>query len=894
VSATTSLPVRLRRAAGTRPSALLAASRVQVWVAGGQLLAGVGNLAFVVIAARVLPAGEFAELAAFVALLTALHLPGAALAASAALGTSSVERLERIAALVGTGAGALILVAASPLAAILGLPVGFVVALAAAAPAAGMLGLRRGAAYGARDERTVVRSLLAEPVVRLAIGLTLAITVGALGAAWGAVAGGWVALALLRRVPATAGVVVDAAASGSVATALAFASVALLQHQDLVVAQRVLPGEGAAAVAALSAVGGIVAFATATLPMVLLPRARAGEPHALEVALTVAGGVAVSAVAIAAVAGQAILEVIVGARYSSVAPLLPAYLAAMGALGVVRVLAAHRAAVGCGRRVAWWTGTVVVAHATALVLLARTPGQVVAVTGLSLATALVGLSWPAPWAQPSRRRLVLERVQALAARPDARLVAVLTALAVAVRLATERSLWIDEAVSLNQAQMGFADMLANLRTTDVHPPLHHVVLWATVRVLGTAEWAVRLPSVFAGAALVPVLYGTAVELYDRPTARVAAVLAVPAPFLVWYSQEARMYALFMLFGVLGVWAQTAALRRGGAGAFVGWGVASAALLWTQWFAVLPLMVQHAVAAVHLVRTRRQPGARRRVGGWLGAIALTLLLLVPLVPYLGEQLAAYGERGAGLAMPASAGADASSVATGLSPYALIANLLWALGGYHSDDVMLRLGSLWPLGLLGALLLLGRRLEWQSRLLLVVALVPGAALFAIAHTKRDLFELRYFVLAVPLLLLLGARAVTTAARGRAVMVGLTAALVLASTVALVDQQLNGTNPRLYDFRGAVADIDETSHPGDSLIYAPHYLEGVLGYYAPELEGAPLSSIDAVAPKGQVYVMVVDRFLTPTGAKTVGDALARLEEQRGPPVRMERPNIVIWRFA
>ena len=71
-------------------------------------------------------------------------------------------------------------------------------------------------------------------------------------------------------------------------------------------------------------------------------------------------------------------------------------------------------------------------------------------------------------------------------------------------------------------------------------------------------------------------------------------------------------------------------------------------------------------------------------------------------------------------------------------------------------------------------------------------------------------------------------------------------------------------------------------------------MLGYYAPDLEGAPLSSVDAVERDDQVYVMVVDRFLTRAGAKTVGDVLARLEEQRGPPERMERPNIVIWRFA
>jgi hypothetical protein len=310
--------------------------------------------------------------------------------------------------------------------------------------------------------------------------------------------------------------------------------------------------------------------------------------------------------------------------------------------------------------------------------------------------------------------------------------------------------------------------------------------------------------------------------------------------------------------------------------------------------VLPLAVQHVAALAYVVRHRREPRRWRLLGGWLGAIAVTAVVVAPLVPFLLDQLAAYGERGAGLAMPASAGADASNVATGLSPYSLIANLLWALGGYHSDDVMLRLGSLWPLGLLGALLLLGRRLGWPSRLLVAVAFVPGVALFAVAHTKRDLFELRYFVLAVPLLLLIVARAVTTAARGRAVLIGLTAGLVVASIVALVDQQVNGTNPRLYDFRGAVADIEQTSRPGDALIYAPSYLEGVLDYYAPDLEGAPLGSLERSDPDGQVYVMVVDRFLTPAGAKTVGDTLARLEDRRGPPQRMERPNIVIWRFA
>src|SRR3546814_5058270 len=82
----------------------------------------------------------------------------------------------------------------------------------------------------------------------------------------------------------------------------------------------------------------------------------------------------------------------------------------------------------------------------------------------------------------------------------------------------------------------------------------------TSRVIGISELSMRLPAIVVGAALGPVMYGAAKAAFDRRTARVAALLVVPAPFLVWYSQEARMYSLFMLIGVAGVWAQIVALR----------------------------------------------------------------------------------------------------------------------------------------------------------------------------------------------------------------------------------------------------------------------------------------------------------------------------------------------
>ena len=50
----------------------------------------------------------------------------------------------------------------------------------------------------------------------------------------------------------------------------------------------------------------------------------------------------------------------------------------------------------------------------------------------------------------------------------------------------------------------------------------------------------------AGTLLIPLLYALGRDLWDRRTGLVAALLGTVAPFLIWYSQEARMYGLFLL------------------------------------------------------------------------------------------------------------------------------------------------------------------------------------------------------------------------------------------------------------------------------------------------------------------------------------------------------------
>ena len=143
--------------------------------------------------------------------------------------------------------------------------------------------------------------------------------------------------------------------------------------------------------------------------------------------------------------------------------------------------------------------------------------------------------------------------------------AALTLLAAALRLSTLhlQSFWYDEAFT--PVHVLHPSLWATLRSfvhTENTPPLWYVIAWADSRVLGSGEIALRLPSALAGIATVPVAWAIGRELTGRRvTAIAAAALVAVNPLFVWYSQEARAYALFVLMAALAMLCFLRALRR---------------------------------------------------------------------------------------------------------------------------------------------------------------------------------------------------------------------------------------------------------------------------------------------------------------------------------------------
>jgi mannosyltransferase len=171
--------------------------------------------------------------------------------------------------------------------------------------------------------------------------------------------------------------------------------------------------------------------------------------------------------------------------------------------------------------------------------------------------------------------------------------AALTLLAAILRLSTlgEQSFWYDEAFTpVHVLHPSLAATLRSVVHTENTPPLWYLLAWADARVLGTGEYALRLPSALAGIATVPLAWTIGREL----TARHATALAMAAfvavnPLFVWYSQEARAYALFVLFAALAMLCFLRAMHRPTRGRMAMFALSGALALLSHYFAVFLLI-----------------------------------------------------------------------------------------------------------------------------------------------------------------------------------------------------------------------------------------------------------------------------------------------------------------
>jgi uncharacterized membrane protein len=205
--------------------------------------------------------------------------------------------------------------------------------------------------------------------------------------------------------------------------------------------------------------------------------------------------------------------------------------------------------------------------------------------------------------------------------------ALLTALGAAMRFASldVQSYHHDEVITAARVIPGsFIDMLHAVKRSESNPPLYYVLAWGWAKAFGVHEVGLRSLSALFGALTVPLAYCIGAELASRRTGLIAAALAAVNPMLIWYSQEARSYAVLVFFCAASLLFFVRYLRTRDGRDLGLWAISSALALCSHYFAVFAIGIETLWLLV-VLRDRW-----RMLLPALGLIVLTGLALIPLI------------------------------------------------------------------------------------------------------------------------------------------------------------------------------------------------------------------------------------------------------------------------
>ena len=209
-------------------------------------------------------------------------------------------------------------------------------------------------------------------------------------------------------------------------------------------------------------------------------------------------------------------------------------------------------------------------------------------------------------------------------RSPAVMAVAVTLLGAAIRLPTlaQQSYWLDEGYTVRLVRMSFSGMLHAVPKTESTPPLYYAVAWLWTRLFGDAEFGLRSLSALAGIATIPVAWAIARRLGGYRAAALAGLLVAVSPLLVWFSQEARSYALATLLATVSVQCAVGWLQDGRGRWLAGWALAAALGLATHYFVVF------IVAPEVVLLWRHRPRAQPHLAAATAAVLVVGAALVP--------------------------------------------------------------------------------------------------------------------------------------------------------------------------------------------------------------------------------------------------------------------------
>jgi uncharacterized membrane protein len=381
------------------------------------------------------------------------------------------------------------------------------------------------------------------------------------------------------------------------------------------------------------------------------------------------------------------------------------------------------------------------------------------------------------------------------------------------------SLWFDEAASYEHCRRGLSDTLSAVANAEGSPPLYFLLLREVMQV-SRSEAALRFLSVLAGIAALPLIYLLGRALLGVGVGLISAALLALSPFALYYSQEARPYALLMALSLASCYMLLLAVERPGKSRWPLYALVTLAALYTHYFTVFLIIAQGAMIL-------SSPAYRKKsLGPWLLCQGAIILAFLPWVPYLRTQYLWQTGRGGQAWMP--------NVGLLMLPYTFFQFSL----GYSALDIksladitahpVLLGGALVGFGV-PALAALGmiksdpRAARW-TWLILLVAIGVAFAL----HLKWHFYQPVYLAGVMPFYLLLLASGLKRLARRPWQLIP----ALLIFPLLIISLQNYYFNPAFAkeDWRSIGRDMEKNLQTPGAIVFHKSWLKAPLNYYFP----------------------------------------------------------------
>ncbi|HEU5329040.1 MAG TPA: glycosyltransferase family 39 protein [Thermomicrobiales bacterium] len=185
------------------------------------------------------------------------------------------------------------------------------------------------------------------------------------------------------------------------------------------------------------------------------------------------------------------------------------------------------------------------------------------------------------------------------------------------------SLWLDEGITVYWSKKPWPIVLGVRDYASTHPPLYYALVKLVAYVVPDTL-AGRMISALAGIATIPILYFLVARLTRSRAGLVASLMLAASPVHIWYSQEARMYALEVFLVALSYLALVAYYQRPQAAWAIAYGFSLLLAMYTDYSAIYALAPQVIVLSIVIWKRRRQG---------LALIAAVVLAAIGYLPWL---------------------------------------------------------------------------------------------------------------------------------------------------------------------------------------------------------------------------------------------------------------------